>query len=178
MKENNLGLIHIICGDGKGKTTAAIGLSVRAAGRNHKVLIARFLKSNDSGELNTLEKIEQITVLPVTKFFGFTWQMNEEQKLEAKEYYNDTLKEAISLASKGEYDLLILDEILSVYNYDFVEHSVLIDFLKNKPKELEVVMTGRNPQEELCELADYISEVKKVKHPYEQGVPARIGIEY
>lgn len=176
--ENSKRLIHIICGDGKGKTTAAIGLSVRAAGRNQKVLIARFLKSNDSGELITLEKIEQITVLPVTKFFGFTWQMNEEQIQEAKEYYNDTLKQAIFLAAEEEYDLLILDEILSVYNYGFIEHAILLDFLANKPKKLEVVMTGRDPKEELCDLADYISEVKKVKHPFEQGVPARIGIEY
>lgn len=176
--ENSKRLIHIICGDGKGKTTAAIGLSVRAAGRNQKVLIARFLKSNDSGELITLEKIEQITVLPVTKFFGFTWQMNEEQIQEAKEYYNDTLKQAIFLAAEEEYDLLILDEILSVYNYGFIEHAILLDFLANKPKKLEVVMTGRDPKEELCDLADYISEVKKIKHPFEQGVPARIGVEY
>ena len=176
--ESNKGLIHIICGDGKGKTTAAIGLSVRAAGRNQKVLIARFLKSNDSGELITLEKIEQITVLPVTKFFGFTWQMNDEQKLEAKEYYNDTLKQAIQMASEEEYDLLILDEILSVYHYGFVEPEILLDFLANKPEKLEVVMTGRDPKEEVRIFADYISEVKKVKHPYEQGVPARIGIEF
>lgn len=176
--KNGTGLIHIICGDGKGKTTAAIGLSVRAAGRNQKVLIARFLKSNDSGELITLEKIEQITVIPVTKYFGFTWQMNDEQKVEAKEYYNDTLKQAIQVASEEEYDLLVLDEILSVYNYGFVEHEVLLHFLANKPKNLEVVMTGRDPKEEVCAFADYISEVKKVKHPYEQGVPARIGIEF
>lgn len=171
-------LIHIICGDGKGKTTAAIGLSVRAAGRDQKVGIARFLKSNDSGELNTLEKIEQIHVIPVTKYFGFTWQMTEEQKEQAKQYYNELLQEAIDHAVRGEYDLLILDEILSVYNYQMIEQERLLQFLKEKPETLEVVLTGRDPKPELCELADYISEVKKIKHPFEKGVPARIGIEY
>lgn len=176
--ENKNGLIHIICGDGKGKTTAAIGLSIRAAGRDQKVLIARFLKSEDSGEVNILKKIDGIKVLPVEKFFGFTWKMNEEQKQEAAKYYNSLLETALNMASQEKYDLLVLDEMISVYNYGFVEHEVILNFLTAKPEGLEVVMTGRNPAEELCALADYISEVKKVKHPYEKGVPARIGIEY
>lgn len=176
--ERTKGCIHIICGDGKGKTTAAIGLSIRAVGRDQNVVIARFLKSNDSGELKTLEKIDGIQVLPVTKFFGFTWQMTNEQETEARVYYNEYLKTALKTAVEEEYDLLILDEIISAYNYGFVEHDVLLDFLKSKPEKLEVVMTGRNPKQELCDLVDYISEVKKIKHPYEAGIPARVGIEY
>jgi len=176
--EKKNGLIHIICGDGKGKTTAAVGLGVRAAGRNQKVLIARFLKSNDSGELNILNQVSEITVLPATRTFGFTWNMTEELRAEAVKYYNDYLAETITKAVDGAYDLLILDEIMSAYNYDFVDHNVLLQFLQTKPAGLEVVMTGRDPKEELRELADYISEVKKIKHPFEQGVPARIGIEY
>lgn len=177
MEQNN-GLIHIICGDGKGKTTAAIGLGVRAAGRQQKVLIARFLKSEDSGELNILEQIPQITVIPTTRYFGFTWNMTEETRKEAVVYYNQYLKEAIHRVTENGYDMLVLDEIMSACNYGFIEYEVLIEFLRHKPEGLEVIMTGRNPKEELLEIADYVSEVKKIKHPYEQGIPARIGIEY
>lgn len=176
--ENSNGLIHIICGDGKGKTTAAIGLSIRAAGRGQKVLITRFLKSNDSGELTTLAKIDAITVLPVERYFGFTWQMSEQQKEEACVYYRECFQAAIQKATRENYDLLIFDELISAYNYGFLNHEEVLQFLMTKPKHLEVVMTGREPAKELCDLADYISEVMKRKHPYEQGIPARIGIEY
>ncbi len=172
------GLVHIICGDGKGKTTAAIGLSIRAAGRKKKVLIAQFLKNDDSGELVILNQIEEITIMPIEKFFGFTWQMSDEQKREAKDYYNAMFQTVIQKVTEEEYDLLVLDEIHAAYEYGFVDHISLINFLTSKPDHLEVVMTGRNPAQELCEKADYISEVKKIKHPYEKGVPARKGIEF
>ena len=173
-----MGLIHIICGDGKGKTTAAMGLSIRAAGRDHRVLIARFMKDNNSGELEVLKNIENITMIPITKTFGFTWNMTQEKKEEAIAYYGDMFEVACDMATKGSYHLLILDEIMSATNYGFVDKDKLLEFLVNKPDQLEVVMTGRDPDERLCDIADYISEVKKVKHPFEKGIPARIGIEY
>lgn len=172
------GLIHIICGDGKGKTTAAVGLCIRAAGRNQKVLIARFLKNEDSGELNILKQIEPITLIHASKFFGFTWEMSVECKKEATEYYTMIFHTIVEKAVKDEYDLLVLDEIMAAVNYGFVDGNHVMQFLQNKPKKLEVVLTGRNPSKELCEIADYISEIKKVKHPFESGISARVGIEY
>lgn len=172
------GLIHIYCGDGKGKTTASLGLSIRAAGRGQNVLIVRFLKTDDTGELPSLARIPNIEVTPCDRSFGFTFQMDEETMVEAKRYYRNRFQTASEKANSGGYDLLILDEIMSAYNYDMVEKEEVIQFLKNKPKELEVVLTGRDPARELLGLADYVSEIRKIKHPFEQGIPAREGIEY
>ncbi|AIY82269.1 corrinoid adenosyltransferase BtuR/CobO/CobP family protein [Clostridium baratii str. Sullivan] len=173
-----LGLIHIYCGDGKGKTTAAMGLGMRAAGRNKKVLLTQFLKSNKTGELNSIEKLSEffhvVKGVPAKKF---VWNMNEEEKLEVKKEHTNRFREVTKKAIEEEYDLLILDEIIATINRDFVMLSEVIDFLKNKPTGLEVVMTGRNPKEELIELADYVSEIKEVKHPYNKGIKSRVGIE-
>ncbi|MEG0368952.1 MAG: cob(I)yrinic acid a,c-diamide adenosyltransferase [Hungatella sp.] len=172
------GCIHIYCGDGKGKTTAAIGLAVRAAGRGQRVLIARFLKTDDSGEVLSLARIPQITLLPCEKTFGFYRQMTDIQKAEAADYYQSLLLEACEKASTDSCRLLILDEILAVCHYGLVQSRTLLDFLKKKPKDLEVVLTGRNPSDELLEAADYVSEIQKKKHPYDRGISAREGIEY
>lgn len=173
-----LGLIHIYCGDGKGKTTAAMGLGMRAAGRSKKVLLTQFLKSNKTGELNSIEKLSEffhvVKGVPAKKF---VWNMNEEEKLEVKKEHTNRFREVTKKAIEEEYDLLILDEIIATINRDFVMLSEVIDFLKNKPTGLEVVMTGRNPNEELIELADYVSEIKAIKHPYNKGIKSRVGIE-
>lgn len=171
------GCIHIYCGDGKGKTTAAVGLAVRAAGRGKKVLAARFLKTDDSGEVAVLNTIRGIVVQPCVKTFGFYAQMTEEQKIEAAEYYQNLLEESWEMAQDG-FDLLILDEIMAACRYGLVREEWLIEKLSQKREDLEVVLTGRNPSKELTELADYISEICKVKHPYDDGLPARKGIEY
>ncbi|BFK82089.1 cob(I)yrinic acid a,c-diamide adenosyltransferase [Clostridium baratii] len=173
-----LGLIHIYCGDGKGKTTAAMGLGMRAAGRRKKVLLTQFLKSNKTGELNSIEKLSEffhvVKGVPAKKF---VWNMNEEEKLEVKKEHTNRFREVTKKAIEEEYDLLILDEIIATINRDFVMLSEVIDFLNNKPTGLEVVMTGRNPKEELIELADYVSEIKAIKHPYNKGIKSRVGIE-
>ena len=103
--------------------------------------------------------------------------MNEEEKLEVKKEHINRFREVTKKAIEEEYDLLILDEIIATINRDFVMLTEVIDFLNNKPTGLEVVMTGRNPKEELIELADYVSEIKAIKHPYNKGIKSRVGIE-
>lgn len=172
------GYVHIYCGDGKGKTTAAIGLAVRAAGRGKKVVIARFLKTEDSGEVESLRSIPGITVMPCEKTFGFYFQMTEEQKREAALYYRSLLERAWSMAVETHADMMILDEIMASCSCHLVEEKRLLDLLDSRPEHLELIMTGRNPSEALQARADYISEIKKVKHPFDNGVAAREGIEY
>lgn len=170
--------VHIYCGDGKGKTTAAVGLSVRACGCGKKVLITRFLKTDHSGEVKALQALPGITVTPCERSFGFFTRMSEQQKKEAKVYYSQLLQATLQRAVEGAYDLLVMDEIMAVCNYGLVEEPVVLDFLTSRPEGLEVVLTGRNPSDKLIELADYVSEIKKIKHPYDRGIAARQGIEY
>lgn len=167
------GLIHIYCGEGKGKTTAALGLAVRAAGRGKQVIIARFLKNNDSGEVFSLSLIPQITVIPCRKCFGFTFCMSREEKEEAAVYYREMFRQAVALTG----DMLILDEIIGACNAGFVPKEEVVEFLNQKPSALEVVMTGRNPWNSLLELGDYITDMRSLRHPYQKGIPARMGIE-
>ena len=174
------GLIHIYCGDGKGKTTAALGAAVRAAGRGRRVLISRFLKTEDSGEVISLPLLPGI--MPCFRNFGFSWQMSPETRKEAELYYGRSFKEAWRVAAGKEggdgYDLLILDEVIGAVNLGFVDEMALIAALKERPEALEVILTGRNPSEALCSYADYLTEMKLRKHPFTEGIAARKGIEY
>lgn len=171
------GLIHIYCGDGKGKTTAAIGLAVRCAGRGNKVLLVQFLKSRDSGELYSLAKLPDIEVMRGKESKKFTFQMNEEEKHALLIEHNKMFEQVLTKIKNGGYSLLILDEVIGALNAKVFEMPKLIEFLRHKPENLEVVLTGRNPAPELVEIADYVSEMRKVKHPMDKGIMAREGIE-
>lgn len=171
------GLIHIYEGDGKGKTSAGVGLSVRCAGSGQKVLYTQFLKDDKSNELKVLEQIDGIHVVHCEKNFGFTFNMTPETKEKAKEFYTEHFRRVAKMAVEEGVKLLVLDELIATYNLNMVDQKEVLEFLKNKPEELEVVMTGRDPAGELVELADYVSRIVKVKHPFDQGVPARVGIE-
>lgn len=172
------GMIHIYCGDGKGKTTAATGLAVRAAGSGMKVLFARFLKNENSAELCVLDQIPGIEVIHLPKSYGFYNTQSEEEKAETKQMYEELWKYALDRAKNGACDMLVMDEFMAADRYGLIPHEEAIQFLKEKPEGLEVVLTGRDPSDELLELADYISEVKMVRHPFEKGIRARKGIEY
>lgn len=172
------GLMHIYCGDGKGKTTAAIGLAVRSAGSGKKVLIARFLKNEHSGELNALEHVPGLEVLHLKKSFGFYKSLSEEEKQKCREMYRELWNTATEKAVSGQFDMLVMDEFMAAYRYGMIEKDTALEFLREKPPGLEVVLTGRDPSEELLELADYVSEIRKVKHPFDRGIVARKGIEY
>lgn len=174
------GFIHVYCGDGKGKTTSAVGLAVRAAAANKNVLFSQFLKDGTSNELKSLKNLEHIFVLPEETSYGFSFHMTEEEKIHATQYYNHKLDIIISNIYQGpdKIDVLIMDEFMAAYNQHFICCEKAIEFLKNKPNQLEIILTGRNPKEEILNLADYVTEMKKQKHPFDKGIHAREGIEY
>lgn len=172
------GMIHIYCGDGKGKTTAATGLAVRAAGCGMKVLFARFLKNENSGELRILDSVPEIEVLHLERSYGFFNTLTDEEKEEVRQMYGqlwDLIKEKIS---GGQFQMLVIDEFMAAYRYGLIGREEALDLLTGKPEALELVLTGRDPGPELTALADYVSEIRKVKHPFDQGILARRGIEY
>lgn len=172
------GLIHIYCGDGKGKTTAACGLVIRCCGQGGRALVFQFLKSDNSGERRILEKMENVTLLSCYDNVKFTFRMNEEEKAQAKAFYEQRFSEITRLVLEESYDLLVLDEVMAAVSAGFIGEEALLRFLKEKPDTLEVVLTGRNPSDALIALADYVTEMKLVKHPYEQGITARRMIEW
>ena len=170
------GLIHIYCGDGKGKTTAATGLAVRAAGAGKKVVFTQFFKDGSSSEIKVLQGVENIRIMHCKTVRGFWRRMDDTQKARASEDYSKLLADVIAAAADA--DLLVLDEIVSACNHGTVAETAVTDFLRNTPEKLEVVLTGRNPSDALLELADYVTEMRKIKHPYDCGIAARKGIEF
>lgn len=173
----NKGLIHVYCGDGKGKTTAALGLAVRAAGSGMKVVILQFLKGKLVSELNSLKLIPGITMLRNEEDLGFFKAMSEEDKQKARSYHNNNLENVLQMVENGECDLLILDEICAAYRLGMVDRERIDQLIINKRDDLELVLTGREPDELFLEYADYVSEIKKIKHPYDKKINARVGIE-
>lgn len=171
------GLVHIYEGTGKGKTTAGVGLSVRCAGCGFPVVYSQFLKDGTTGELNILRQIPNITVIVEPRHFKFSFLMTPEEKVEAKECYTALFEKVTATAIENKARLLVMDEMLDLCNAELIDIEKVIGFLNSRPEELEVVMTGRNPKPELVELADYMTKMDAVKHPYKKGVPARKGIE-
>lgn len=173
------GLTLLYTGNGKGKTTASLGLAMRAVGRDQKVLIIQFIKSpeRDYGEEKSLKKLG---IEVIQTGIGFTWTKTPEE-------HRKVLKEAWVLTKKrvmkGEHDLIILDEINNALAIDrFPINDVLplkevLDLIEKRPKGMNLVLTGRNAKEEVMEKADLVSEVMMRKHYYEEGVPAVIGLE-
>ena len=147
-------------------------------------LLVQFLKSRDSGELYSLAKLPDIEVMRGKESKKFTFQMNDEEKHALLLEHNKMFDMVLAKVRSGNYALLVLDEVIGAINAKVFDENRLIEFLLNliefllnKPENLEVVMSGRNPSARLIELADYVSEVRKVKHPMDRGIMAREGIE-
>ena len=167
------GLVHLYWGEGKGKTTAAMGLALRSLGAGRKVVVVQFLKGGPSGEIPLLEQ------LGARVFRGkagqkFTFQMSEAEKAETKALQTENLRWALAL----EADLLVLDEACAAWQKDLADRELLKQAVLEKPEIQEVVLTGREPPDWLWEAADYITEMKCHRHPFEQGIPAREGVEF
>ena len=172
------GLIHLYCGDGKGKTTASVGLAVRAAGAGRRVLFTQFMKDGTSAELKMLAGLPGLETAVCHTAYGFYLYMSDEERQAARRDYTALLERAIAACGAGDVDLLVLDEAVSACNTGLIPEERLAAFLAGRPETLEVVLTGRDPSARLLALADYVTEMRKIKHPYDSGVSARRGIEY
>ena len=169
------GLIQVYTGDGKGKTTAALGLALRAAGRNMKVLIVQFMKKWDYGELHSVYLIPNILLMPFgTKDFVYKGKVKKIDYEEAKKAFSLGI---VGMQS-GDYDIVIFDELNMALYYELLDLNEVVEKLKRKPDNVEVVITGRRAPEEIIEIADLVTEMKEIKHPYQKGIEARKGIEY
>ncbi|WP_339715469.1 cob(I)yrinic acid a,c-diamide adenosyltransferase [uncultured Sneathiella sp.] len=175
------GLLIMHTGKGKGKSTAAFGLAARAIGNDMRVGVVQYVKGKwETGERKVLEAFpDQIDIHTMGE--GFTWETQDrERDIRAAEKAWEKSKEMIE-ASRGDnpaYDMVILDELNIVLRYDSLPLGEVIEFLKNKPEKLHVVVTGRNAKEELIEIADLVTEMTQIKHPFRSGVKAQVGIEF
>jgi cob(I)alamin adenosyltransferase len=173
------GLIEIYIGDGKGKTTAAAGLCVRCRGRGRRVVLAQFLKTQKTGEISVLENIGVQVERSTKKNPKFVYQMTDEEKAECAGEQARILAAAdAALKGSAPADLLVLDEVIDAVTTGMLGEKPLLDLLDGKPAGTEIVITGHSLPKSLEERADYITEMKKIKHPYDKGVMARSGIEY
>ncbi|MDI6758434.1 MAG: cob(I)yrinic acid a,c-diamide adenosyltransferase [Candidatus Omnitrophota bacterium] len=166
-------MIQVYTGNGKGKTTAVLGLALRAAGAGLKVYIAQFLKGKKCSEHNALKKIKNIKI----EQFGRGCFVKKVYGKEDLELTKKGLKKTERILSEKAYDVVILDEINIALDFGLLELKEVISLIKNTPKKTELILTGRHAKEEILRIADLVSEIKEVKHPYYKGVRARRGIE-
>jgi len=169
---------HIYYGDGKGKTSAAIGLAVRAAGSKMKVLFVQFLKTEFSGERHILSHTENVTLTFCPLELKFTFDMDDKEKAQAAKIFKGIFDNAVTTALTEKYDMVVLDEVFEAINAHMLSESEVYEFITNAPSSMEIVMTGHNPPQKFMDCADYITEFKKIKHPYDRGITGRIGIEF
>ena len=170
------GLVHIYCGNGKGKTTTGMGLCTRAAGYGYKVLIYQFMKNNKTSERKILEAVPGITCLPGRDQVKFVSRMNGDEKAELRHYNNKALDEIVKFCTN--FDVLVLDEALCAIHLNVLSEEKIRSFLEHKPRGLEVILTGHEVSQDMLDLADYATMMMKVKHPYDRKVMAREGIEF
>jgi len=170
-------MIQCYFGNGKGKTTAAIGLSVRCVGCGNKVLFVQFLKNNDSSEFKVLKDINGIDILYSKNYYALYDNLNKERISAISEAYirllfEDTKNKAIF------YQMIVLDEILDAVEYGYIDEDKLIKLLSEIKKYSEIILTGHKITKKIENISDYVSEIKEISHPYTKGVLAREGIEF
>ncbi len=168
------GYIHVYTGDGKGKTTAAFGLALRAVGAGLKVYIAQFVKGMKYSELNSIKKFNDLITLKQYGRSCFIKREPEQADIDIAQNGFDEIKEIIKTA---KYNLVILDEINIAVSYNLIDEDDLIKLMESKPDDLELVITGRYATPNIIEIADLVTEMKEIKHYYQNGIKARLGIE-
>ncbi|MAF14266.1 MAG: cob(I)yrinic acid a,c-diamide adenosyltransferase [Parcubacteria group bacterium] len=171
--KSDLGKIHVYTGDGKGKTTSSFGLTMRAIGAGYKVYIIQFLKGQDYSELKIIKKLPKVGF----KRFGLKTFVYQKGTRVDKSLAKQALDWSFKIVKSGKYDMVILDEIFPAVFFKLIKNSDIIKIIKAKPENVELVMTGRRAPEQVIKLADYVTDMKEVKHPYQKGLVARKGIE-
>lgn len=173
------GYVQVYTGNGKGKTTAAVGLATRAAGNKFKVCMVQFLKSDATGELESAKLMAPyFTIHRFERPRGFFWTLNEQEKVELQEDIDKAYNFCMEQLKGRKCDILIMDEIMGTLSNGLVTEKQIIDLIDAKPEEVELILTGRNVPEEIIKRADLVTEMKDLKHYFEAGVPARKGIEF
>nr|WP_207733787.1 cob(I)yrinic acid a,c-diamide adenosyltransferase [Clostridium sp. 1001275B_160808_H3] len=173
------GLVQVYTGDGKGKTTAAIGQGMRAYGNGLKIYMLQFLKGGPTGELKTIDELgESFKLFRFEKPRDFVWNLNEAEKEELKLEIREGYKFILDTIKENKCDVLIIDEIMGVLHNKFLTVEEVIYIIDNKPKTMELILTGRDIPEEILKKSDLVTEMKCIKHYFEDGVEARKGIEY
>lgn len=171
----NRGYIHVYTGNGKGKTTAALGLTLRAVGAGKKVFFAQFVKGQRYSEVKSIEQYLPNVLIKQYGLNCFIWKKPTQADIDAA---RQGLREVEEIIRAGKYDIVVLDEANIAVFYELFSVQELIDVVTQKPTETEIIITGRYAAPELIEIADLVTEMKEVKHYYNQGVEARIGIEH
>jgi cob(I)alamin adenosyltransferase len=175
LQQMQFGLIHVYTGSGKGKTTASLGLSLRAIGSKYRIIIIQFLKKGNYSEIKPLRDILHIEV----KQFGRHELVNlKDPSLIDKALAQKALRYATRVVKKGEYDMVVLDEVNVALSAGLVSLLRVLKLLNDKPWWVELVLTGRNAHQKVLEAADIVTEMREVKHPYTRGIKARKGIEF
>ena len=172
------GLVQIYTGDGKGKTTAAIGQGIRSAGYGLNVVMVQFLKGGYTGELSTIDKIDNFNIFRFEKERDFVWNLSKAEIEELKKEIRTGYEFIKKIVDEGSCYVLILDEIMGAHYNKFISTVEIIYLIMNKKESMEIVLTGRNVPMEVIDLADLVTEMKMIKHPFEKGIGAREGIEY
>jgi len=172
----NKGYTHVYYGTGKGKTSAALGLAIRSAGAGLRVYVARFLKDANSSELNILRNINNISLADTPTVLPFYFNMTQKEKEKYKVYAHQLLKTLMCKIS--DFDVVILDEYLDAVNLEIFSIEDVKIFLDNKPNHVELVLTGHELITYIKDRADYVSFIQEEKHPFNEGIVARKGIEF
>lgn len=172
------GLIHIYTGDGKGKTTAAIGLATRALGCGLQVCYVSFHKKPEQYGYTEMDSLRKLGATVINKVKSHSMTDCTLDSIINSHEAEEAVEDILSLVKCVKYDLLIMDEILISLRDKYITEVQLINFISSKPENLELVLTGRGATEKIIELADYVSFIEKIKHPFDKGVLSRKGIEY
>ena len=180
MEENLHGLVLVHTGEGKGKTTAAIGLAVRAWGEGLRVLILQFIKGGwKYGELKAIEALRAAEPHIEVRQCGLGFTQRDKSDMDKHiKAAHEALKEAEAEITSGNWDLVILDEINYAVKFGLLEEQEIVELLKKKPAGLHVVLTGRDARPDIIEQADLVTEMKRVRHPFQKGIKAQKGIEF
>ena len=174
--KESLGLVQVYTGTGKGKTTAALGLSLRAIGKGLKVHMIQFMKGDiEYGEITAAKKLDGLEI----EQFGRPDFVTRENTAKVDiEFAKKALERAREVLRNKECDILILDEINVALDYNLIALDDVISLIKNRPKNIELILTGRYANSRIIEIADLVTDMHEIKHPYQAGIPARDGIEH